>query len=49
MNEASGHELQGVWLLDLKRAYPQVSKAALCGLLERYELNEKFLENSMDL
>ena len=36
-------------LLDLKKAYPRVSKPALWKLLERYGMNGKCLETLMDL
>ena len=36
-------------LLDLKKAYPRVSKPALWGILERYGLEGNFLRTLQDL
>ena len=49
VNEVNEHEWPVARLLDLRKAYPRVSKPALWGLLERYGMRGRCLESLIDL
>ena len=49
VNDVNEHEWPVARLLDLRKAYPRVSKPALWLLLERYGMKGKCLESLMDL
>ena len=49
VNDVNEHEWPVARLLDLRKAYPRVSKPALWSLLERYGMKGKCLESLIDL
>ena len=49
VNDVNAYDWPTARLLDLRKAYPRVSKPALWGLLERYGMNGKCLECLIDL
>ena len=49
VKDASEYEWPVARLLDLRKAYPRVSKPALWGLLERYGMKGRCLESLIDL
>ena len=49
VNDVSAHEWPVARLLDLRKAYPRVSKPALWGLLERYGMKGRCLDSLIDL
>ena len=49
VNDVNAYEWPVARLLDLRKAYPRVSKPALWGLLERYGMKGKCLESLIDL
>ena len=49
VNDVGEHEWPVARLLDLRKAYPRVSKPALWGLLGKYGMNGRCLESLIDL
>ena len=49
VNDVNAYDWPTARLLDLRKAYPRVSKPALWGLLERYGMKGKCLESLIDL